>query len=188
MQPCEIKYIWPNEEGERFVRLEKPEPGHDVFSLVMSPVEWPEVHALAKFVQAGIAYDTRAAYVAQVFVFVMSQPEDILGNRNTQAAFAAVDHLAIEVPPNAAGGGVILNLPKEQMRQLLIMLGKAAESEDQADIIHDALPEKFPYRFPDIEPSSQFYAEAFTNLLKALHEDRSLNIERPPSYRAANHG
>ena len=165
------------------MRLEKPEPAGDTFSLVMSPVEWKEIHALAKFAQAGIAYDAQAAYVAQVFVYVMSQPEDILGNRNTLAAFAAVDRLAAAVSANAARIDVVLRLPKEEMRQLLIMLGKAAESEDQADIVHDALPEKFPHRFPEMDPCSHYYADAFDDLLAALHQDKGLTISRPPGYR-----
>jgi len=64
------------------------------------------------------------------------------------------------------------------MRQLLIILGMAAESEDQADIICDGHPQELPHRFPalEIEISSSHYAEAFDNLLAALHEDRTLKL------------
>ena len=40
------------------MRLEKPNPEDDTFKLVMSPVEWEEINALAKFAQAGLAYGT----------------------------------------------------------------------------------------------------------------------------------
>ena len=58
-----------------YVRLEKPEVGDGTFSLVMSPVEWQEIHALAKFAQASITYNAQAAYVAQVVTYMWSQPQ-----------------------------------------------------------------------------------------------------------------
>lgn len=170
------------------MRLEKPGPRDDNYRLAMSLVEWKEVYALAQFAQAGIAYDAQAPYVAQVFIYVTSQPKDVLGNRNTRAAFAAVDRLAAEGSADAAAGVVILRLPKEEIRQLLVMLGMAAESEDQADIIHDGEPDKFPHGFPakEIEIAASHYAEAFDNLMAALHEDRTLNIDRPVYQRLTN--
>jgi len=74
------------------VRLESPGLGSDTFHLVMSPVEWKEVYALAKFAQAGLEYDCRANYVVQVFTYLylvsdfgISQPGDMLSNPNMQA-------------------------------------------------------------------------------------------------------
>ena len=145
----------------------------------MSVVEWKEVQALTEFAKAGIAYDVHAAYVAQVFTYLFLQPGDLIKDRDTQAAFAAVDHLATEARPHEDGGDIVLGLPKAQMRQMLMMLGMAAESEDQAEIINDGKPDEFPHKFPDIEISSSRYARAFFNLLDALYENRTLNINRP---------
>jgi len=89
------------------MRLVRPEPGDGCFNLVMSPVEWREVYALARFAQAAIAYDSRAAYVAQVFVYIVSRPQEILGNTNAHAAFAAVDRLRSDVSENAVDRDVI---------------------------------------------------------------------------------
>ena len=158
------------------MRLEKHED--DAFSLIMSPVEWPEILALAKFARAALAYDATAAYVVQVLTYVVSPRWDILGNQSTRAAFAAVDRLTAD-----SVGDVILRLPKEQMRQLLVMLGMAAESEDQAELVHNVEPEKFPHQFPDLGPSSQAYVQVFDDLLEALYEGLSVNVRRPPSYR-----
>jgi hypothetical protein len=162
------------------VRLEKPEDGSDRFNLIMSPLEWREVHSLVKFGQAGLAYDCKAAYVAQVFnyLFLVSrfgwlQPKDILSDKNTQAAFSEVDRLAEQFPPGGSSVDVNLKLRKEAMRQLLTVLGKAAESEEQANIVSDAFPEEFPYRYPDLEFNGDYYADIFERLLTALHEDRS---------------
>jgi hypothetical protein len=160
------------------VRLEKP-LCEDTFSLIMSPVEWPEILALAKFAQAGIAYDAQAAYVRQVFTYLMLQPADLLRDADTQAAFAAVERLGV-----AAGGGeVIVRLGKAQMRQLLVMLGMAAESEDQAELVHGVEAEDLLHQFPDLGPSSQSYAQVFDELLQALYDGLSVNVRRPPSYR-----
>jgi hypothetical protein len=161
------------------MRLEKPESEDGTFSLSMSPVEWPEVLALAKFAQAGIAYDTQAAYVAQVFTYLMLQPADLLKDADTQAAFAAVERLGASAP----GGEALLHLGKAQMRQLLVMLGMAAESEDNADLMRDDEAENSSHQFPDLGPSSQSYAQVFDELLQALYDGLSANVRRPPSYR-----
>jgi hypothetical protein len=142
-------------------------------------VEWPEVLALAKFAQAGIAYDAQAAYVAQVFTYLMLQPAELLKDADTQAAFAAVERLAASAP----GGEVLLHLGKAQMRQMLVMLGMAAESEDNADLMRDDEAENSPHQFPDLGPSSQSYAQVFDQLLQALYDGLSVNVCRPPSYR-----
>jgi hypothetical protein len=160
------------------VRLEKP-LCDDTFNLIMSPVEWPEILALAKFAQAGIAYDAQAAYVRQVFTYLMLQPADLLKDADTQAAFAAVERVGVAV----GGGEVIVRLGKAQMRQLLVMLGMAAESEDQAELVHGVEAEDFPHQFPDLGPSSQSYAQVFDELLQALYDGLSVNVRRPPSYR-----
>ena len=76
-------------------------------------------------------------------------------------------------------GDVVLTLPKEQLRQLLVMLGKASESEDQGELLHDAEPDKFPHRFPDIGIAPAQYTEAFDILLAALDEEKTLEIDRP---------
>jgi hypothetical protein len=156
------------------VRLEKD--GDDVFSLIMSPMEWPEIFALAQFARDALAYDSTAAYVAQVLTY--SVPLDMLGDQNIRLAFAAVDRLTAE-----SGGDLILRLPKDHMRALLILLGMAAESEGQAEIVHDGAPEKFPHQFPDLGPSSHDYARVFDELLRALHNGLSVDVRRPPSYR-----
>jgi hypothetical protein len=52
------------------VRLEKPDATDGTFNLDMSPVEWEEIHALAKFALVGLDYDCKAAYVVQVFTFI----------------------------------------------------------------------------------------------------------------------
>ena len=57
------------------------------------------------------------------------------------------------------------------------MLGMAAESQDQADIVHGAVPEEFPDCFPDIDIAPEHYTEAFDKLLTALHEGRPMTIE-----------
>jgi hypothetical protein len=178
--------------GEHAVRLEKPDSGHDTFKLVMSPVEWEEIHALAKFAQAGLAYDCKAAYVAQVFTYLVlwgrfggfPQPADIQSNQDMQAAFAAVDRLAESVATGAMNrGDVVLRLRKEELRQLLIMLGKASEAEDHAEVMLDAYPAEFPYIFPDLEFTPSVYGDAFETLLMALWEDRSQEVIRPPAWR-----
>ncbi len=174
------------------MRLEKPDAGDDTFKLIMSPVEWEEIHALAKFAQAGLAYDCKAAYVAQVFTYLVlwgrfggfPQPADIYSNHDMQAAFEALDRLAESVAPGAMNrGDVVLRLRKEEFRQLLILLGKASEAEDQADIVHGAFPDEFPSIYPDLEFTPSVYGDAFENLLMALHEDRSQEVIRPPAWR-----
>ena len=161
------------------MRLEVPEAGADTYRLVMSRVEWPEVYALAKFALEGMTYDAKAPYVGQVFVYIMYQPRDILGDVNTHAAIAACDPLAAEVSASPGGGEAVLQLPKDQMRQLLVMLDMAAESEDQADIICDGVPDEVLHRFPDIEITSLHYAEAFQKLMAAFYDGVSLTIDRP---------
>jgi hypothetical protein len=94
--------------------LEKPESGNDTFNLVMSPVEWREIHALAKFGQAAAAYDCTAPYVFQVIKYDASQPEEILADREMQAALAALDRMAARISPDGGGrGNVTFALPKE---------------------------------------------------------------------------
>jgi hypothetical protein len=191
------------------MRLEKPYSADDKFHLVMTPVEWKEIHALAKFAQVCLAYDCRTAYVAQILTYLVyvgqfggfSQPANIQSDQNMQAAFAAVDRLA----ETASTDDVLLSLRKEEMRQLLIILGKASEAEDRADHLNwdseaedqeerlnceseaedqverlnYADPEKVPYSFPDLEFASDYYGDALYALLIALHEDKSLTISRP---------
>jgi hypothetical protein len=160
------------------VRLETPESGDDRFNLVMAPVEWTEIHELAKFARAGIAHDAEAPYVAQVFVYIFLQPRDLIKDTDTQAALAAIDCLATGAHPDADGGDVVLRLPKAQMRQILMMLGMAAESEDQAEIVHDGRPEEFPYRFPDMQFPGDYYAKLLDDLLAALYRDSALTLNR----------
>ncbi len=164
--------------------------GHDgsqnaaELSLVLSPREWKEVSALAKFAQTGLDYDCDAPYVSQVFTYMLSQPEDIQSNRNTHAAFSAVDRMAAEAPADGTNSGdVTLALPKKEMRQLFVVLSIAADAEKQADSLYDAAREEFPYPFPDIEVAPRHYAKAFDDFLTALHEDRSLiiNLTAPGS-------
>ena len=76
-------------------------------------------------------------------------------------------------------GDVVLRLRKEELRQLLILLGKASEAEDKAEDLHDAIP----VEFPDLEFPPSLYGDAFENLLMALHENRSQEVIRPPSWR-----
>jgi hypothetical protein len=154
------------------VRLEKPEPGKGTFSLVMSPVEWKETHALAKFGQTTITYDAQAPYVKQVFLYTVTEPEDFVESDNVQAAFAALDRLAAVVSSYSLGGDVILKLPKEEMRQMLVVIAKAAESKDRAEFYYGRFD--FLHRFPELDIPASHYAEAFVNLLLALHEDKSL--------------
>lgn len=66
------------------MRLQRDEPEADIFRLVMPFVEWKDVDALAKFAQAGIAYDAQTAYVAQVFAYLFLQPADLLHDADTQ--------------------------------------------------------------------------------------------------------
>jgi len=152
------------------VRLETPESGDDTFSLVMAPVEWADIQELAKFARAGIEHDAEAAYVAQVFVYIFLQPRDLMKDPDTQAALAAIDRLASGAHVDADGGDVVLRLPKAQMRQILMMLGMAAESEDQAEIVHGAWPEKFPYPFPDMRFPGDYYAKLLDDLLDVLYK------------------
>jgi hypothetical protein len=157
------------------VRLEQTGSPAGVWSLAISPSEREPVHALAEFAKAGIAYDEHAAYVAQVFVYIMLQPRDLVRDPDTQAAFCAIDQVSAENRPST-GADMVIRLSKGEMRQLLMMLGMAAESEDQADIIGHAMKEEFPHRFPDLELASQCYAKAFEDLLSALYADQDLTV------------
>ena len=145
------------------VRLETSESG-DTLELVMSAEDWSDFQALAEFARVTIAYDAGTPYVAQVFLYPTSRPEDILGNANTQAAFAAAAQL--ELAPDAHEA--VLRLPMEQMRQLLVMTGKAAEAEDQADLIHQGIPAQFPFEYPDLRLPPSHYAAEFERLLRNL--------------------
>jgi hypothetical protein len=177
------QYNQSQQAGDLTVRLEKPESGNDTFNLVMSPVEWREIHALAKFGQAAAAYDCTAPYVLQVLKYDASQPEEILADREMQAALAALDRMAARIPPDGGGSGnITFALPKEDMRQFLVILNMAAAAEKQAVLVHSSAPEKFPHVFPDIEVDCKYYARAFEDLLMALHKDQPLSITRPPSY------
>ena len=165
------------------MKLENPECGNDTFNLLMSPVEWREIHALAKFGQVAAAYDCAAPYVLQVLKYDASQPEEILADREMQAALAALDRMAARISPDGGGrGNVTFALPKEDMRQFLVILNMAAAAEKQAVLVHDSAPEKFPSLFPDIEVDCNYYADAFEDLLMALHNDQPLSITRPSSY------
>jgi hypothetical protein len=154
------------------MRLEKPAPGSDVFTLTMSPGELAAVNALAKFARAGIAYDAHAAYVAQVFVYIFLQPRDLVGDHDTQRAFMAVDQLCAQ--PKPGDGDVVLRLPKAEMRQLLMIVSMAAESEDRSEVIHDGKPDEFPHGFPDLKLPASYYAKALDDLLNALYEGTNL--------------
>jgi hypothetical protein len=165
------------------VRLEKIDPENDSCKLVMSPKEWKDVHSLATFAHAGLVYDGEAAYVAQVFTYLylvgqfgvgpsaFSQPKDILADEGMQAAFAAVDRLAARTLPESGTGEAVLALSKHEMQELLHVLGKATEAEDQAEIIHGAFPEKFPHLYPELELATAYYADAFCALLQELRAD-----------------
>jgi hypothetical protein len=154
----------------------------------MSPVERQKIHALTKFAPAGLAYNCNAAYVAQLFTYLMfwgrfggfPQAQDIQSNPKMQSAFAAVDRLAASVPADAcARGVVVLALRKEELRQLLTVLGKASEAQDQSEILQDAIPQEFPYSLPDIEFTPDYYGDAFEVFLTAVDEDRSAQFLRP---------
>ncbi len=148
-----------------------------IFSLVMSPVEWSDVYALAKFAQAGLAYDCETPYVAQVFTYDLSQPEELQGDKDLQAGFIAIDGLAAEIPTDQSQlVDVNLALPKEQMRQILVALNLAASAESTADSLYTVAPDTFPYPFPEIMVAARHYAKAFEELLTAVHKERSLDI------------
>jgi hypothetical protein len=162
------------------VRLEKSETVDDIFDLVMSAVEWKEIHALAKFAQAGIAYDCKTHYVAQVFVYTVTEPEGFRDDENLKAAFTALDDLMAHTTPDGKNNiEVVLELPKEKMRQFLVIVRKAAESERQANLLHSAIPKEFPYAFPDLQVASGYYADAFADILMALGKNQAMNIGRP---------
>jgi hypothetical protein len=150
----------------------------DTFQLVLSPMEWKEVHALAHFAQSGLAYDCAAPYVTQVFEYHLSEPEDLQSDENLQAAFSAVAQMAETLAADGRNGGdVTLGLPKEEMRQLLVILRMAASAEEQADFLYNGARDAFPYPFPDLTVPSSDYAQAFNSLLISLHHDNSLVIE-----------
>jgi hypothetical protein len=150
----------------------------DTFHLVLSPMEWKEVHALAHFAQSGLAYDCAAPYVTQVFEYHLSEPEDLQSDENLQAAFSAVAQMAETIPADGRNGGdVTLELPKEKMRQLLVILRMAASAEEQADFLYNGARDVFPYPFPDLKVPSSDYAQAFDSLLISLHHDNPLVIE-----------
>ena len=150
----------------------------DTFHLVLSPMEWKEVHALAHFAQSGLAYDCAAPYVTQVFEYHLSQPEDLQSDEDLQAAFSAVAQMAETIPADSRNGGdVTLGLPKEAMRQLLVILSMAASAEEQADFLYNGARDEFPYPFPELTVSSSDYARAFDSILTSLHHDNSLVID-----------
>lgn len=157
------------------MRLEILESASVEFVLHMNQKEWTAVQALAEFAKAGIAYDAHAAYVAQVFTYVFLQPRDLVQDSATQRAFSAVDGLS--AAPRIGDEEAILRLPKAEMRQMLMMLAMAAESEDQSEIIHGAMPNEFPHVFPDLELPSSYYANALNDLLSALYTERALTVE-----------
>jgi len=149
----------------------------DTFELVMSPLEWKEVYALAKFGQIGLQYDCEAPYVTQVFVYELTDPESLNSNSLLQSAFSSLDSMAEQIRPDGRSGHeVILRGLKEEMRELLILLGTAARAEEQAELLYNAVNDAFPSLFPDLEIPSRDYAQAFDDLLTALHEERSLGI------------
>jgi hypothetical protein len=148
-----------------------------ICSLVMSPAEWRDIYVLAKFAQAGLAYDCEAPYVIQVFTYYLSQPRELEADKDLQAAFLAIDGMAAETPSDRSDPrDVNLTLPKEQMRQLLVALDLAADGEQQADTLHMVAPDRFIYPFPKITVAAPHYAKAFEDLLTAVHKDLSLEI------------
>lgn len=168
------------------MRLEKPEGGAGKFSLAMSPQEWKDIHALALFAWNGLAYDCEAPYVTQVFEYHLSDPENLHSDENMQAAFSAIAGTTETMTADGRDrGDVILSLPKEQMRQLLIILNIAGMAEEQADRLYNAARESFPYRFPDSSVPCRDYANACDDFLTALHHDNSLVIDLKPALDAA---
>ena len=146
----------------------------------MSPVEWKEIHALAILGQADIAYDCEANCAAQVFVRTAIEPEEFRGHENLKAAFTALDDLAARTQPDEKNNGQsILPLSKGKMRQFLVVVRKAAESERRANSLHSAVPDKFPLVFPGVEVAAGHYADASADLVMALHENRPMSIGRP---------
>ncbi len=160
------------------VKYDPSQKAGALFHLVLSPMEWKEVHALAHFAQSGLAYDCAAPYVTQVFVYHLSQPEELQFDEDLQAAFSAVAQMAETIPADGRNGGdVTLGLPKEEMRQLLVVLSIAARAEEQADFLYNGARDEFPYPFPDLTVSSSDYVQAFDSLLTSLHHDKSLVID-----------
>ena len=140
--------------------------------------EWKEVRALAQFAQCGLAYDCSAPYVTQVFVYHLSQPEDLQYDEDLQAAFSAVGDLAETFPADGGNGDdVTLGLPKEEMRQLFVVLSIAAGAEEQAAFLYNGDCAGYHYPFPDLAGSPSDYVEAFDNLLTSLHHDKSVVID-----------
>lgn len=132
--------------------------------LVVPKLVWPDVCALAKFACHAISYDAHAPYVRQVFVYVWSLPQDTLASRNFQEACAAVGKFSTET----ARGDVTIELDEGPMRQLLLMLSMAAESEDQAELVYAVVPDQFPHPFPDLDLAPGYYADTFESLINKL--------------------
>ncbi len=165
------------------MRLETPVPGDTHLVLLMSPREWKEVRALAEFAQAGLEYDCRANYVVQVFTYLylvsrfgLSQPKDMRSNPNLQAAVAGFDRLVETVLDADGSSDIVLRLPKEQMRHFVMLLGKAAEAETQAQNLNELIPDEFPFSFPELEFPGSYYADQLSDLLAAIDAQRSLEV------------
>ncbi len=172
------KYDRSQEAGGLHVVSGNSEERDDTVHLVLSPMEWKEVRALAHFAQCGLAYDCSAPYVTQVFVYHLSQPEDLQYDEDLQAAFSAVGDLAETFPADGGNGDdVTLGLPKEEMRQLFVVLSIAAGAEEQAAFLYNGDCAGYHYPFPDLAGSPSDYVEAFDNLLTSLHHDKSVVID-----------
>lgn len=161
------------------MRLQTPESsGTDTFSLILSPAEWKDIHALAQFADRGLDYDCEAPYVTQVFAYLMREPEELQSDKDMRAAFATIARMAETTPADGRDRGAIrLLLYKEEMRCLLIALGLAADAEESADLLYNANREAFPYAFPKLMVSSRDYSRVFDDLLQALHNDNALAID-----------
>ena len=164
---------------EPSVRLQIPESsGTDTFSLILSPAEWKDIHALAQFAERGLAYDCVVPYVTQVFHYLTWEPEELQSDPDMQAAFATIARMAETAPADGRDGGAVrLLLHKEEMRSLLIALRLAANAEETADLLYNANREAFPYAFPKLMVFSREYSQVFADLLQALHNNNALTID-----------
>jgi hypothetical protein len=164
--------------GAPHVRSATSEDRDDTVHLILSPMEWKEVRALTHFAQCGLVYDCAAPYVTQVFVYDLSQPEELQDDEDLQAAFSTVADMAETIPADGTNGGdVTLGLPKEEMRQLFVILNIAAGAEEQAAFLYNGGCDGFHYPFPDLTVPPSDYVKAFDSLLMSLHHDKSMVID-----------
>ncbi|MFN8006017.1 MAG: hypothetical protein U0V70_03090 [Terriglobia bacterium] len=66
-------------------------------------------------------HDCAAPYVIQVFTYYLSQPKELKSNKDLQAAFLAIGLAWLRKFSRIETYRQLITLPKEQMRQLLIV-------------------------------------------------------------------